>query len=182
MMAFRDKILEFIPEDKRDAAKATLDAMDKTLDGYATDIDDLKRKLRSTKEIDPEEVRSLEKQVDELTAAKKELAQKLTTAEKTAKEATEKLDTESAAVRNLVIDQGLTEQLVKLKVHPAQLPAVKALLAQRLTVESDGSTRKAIAKFLDGSGKEMTAPLAEYRLRTTAEEEWDISPVPVVPS
>lgn len=122
-------------------------AVTKATEGLATKNRELLTKLanaRTKTEIDPATVSALESQVEELTG-------KLTAAEKAAKDATKAREAaeaqfggESKFVQKLLVDNGLTAELVKAGVAPAMLPAVKALLAGHVQVKVDGDQRKAV--------------------------------------
>lgn len=113
--------------------------------------------LRKGAEIDPATVTALEATVEELTG-------KLTAAEKATKDATKareaaeaKATGESTYVQRLLVDNGLTSELVKAGVTPALMPAVKALLAGQVQVKVDGDSRKAVV-----GDKDLSAFVTEW--------------------
>jgi len=102
------------------------------------------RKARKGQEIDPEVVTRLEEQVETLKS-------ELTAAQKAAKAAASEADkakklheTEAAFTQRLLVDNGLTAELVKAGVkEPAHLKAVKAMLAANVQIVVDGDNRTA---------------------------------------
>lgn len=112
-----------------------------------------KNKALKKGEGDPEEVERLEKQIETLRGDAK-------TAEKTIKTLTRDRDThktaaelEGAAVKSLVVDNGLTAELVTVGVKKEFMPAVKKLLADKVELTTDGDKRTATV-----AGK----PLSEF--------------------
>jgi hypothetical protein len=93
---------------------------------------------------DPAELEKLEAKIEaqtkELTDAQKAL--KTVTKERDTYKTT--ADSESAAARKLLVDGGLTEQLVAAGVKKEFLPAVKKLLADQVAVKVDGDNRSAV--------------------------------------
>lgn len=146
--------MPFDPNDA-DAKAAIKAAVDEALAKADTDTDGLKRKnaeliadlkeARKGKQIDPADMEKLEAKVEELTG-------KLTTADKTAKDATtaaEKatnaLASEQGVTHRLIAENGLVAELTKVGVtDPAYLDAVKALHLGQVKVVADGEERKAL--------------------------------------
>lgn len=123
--------------------------------------DELLKELKTARkgqQIDPEVVSKLEEQIEtlkgELTAAQKTAKTATTEAEKARKA----LETESAAVQRLIVDNGLTDALTKAGVtNPVHLKAAKALLGAQVQVAADGETR--VAKVGD---KALTDFIGEW--------------------
>lgn len=106
---------------------------------------DKNRKLLKGQEIDPQTVVDLEKQVEKLQSD-------LTISQKAAKDSVKALETlqaqlksETGFTQNLLIDKGLTEELVRNGVAPQFLAATKAMFAGKAQVISEGDNR--IAKI-----------------------------------
>lgn len=102
------------------------------------------KEARKGKAIDPAEVDRLQSKIDALesdlgTAAKAKKDQ-----EKALKLAQDALASESGFTQKLLLDNGLTESLVKAGVASQFLPAVKAMLGTRAKIIAEGDSRKAI--------------------------------------
>ena len=90
---------------------------------------DKNKKLMKGQEIDPQTVVDLEAQIDKLQSD-------LAVSQKSAKESVKTLETlqgqlkaETGFTQKLLIDNGLTDELVKNGVAPQFLPSVKAMFA-----------------------------------------------------
>jgi hypothetical protein len=110
---------------------------------------DKNKKLMKGQEIDPQTVVDLEAQVDKLQG-------ELSASQKSAKESVKTLETlqgqlkaETGFTQKLLIDNGLTDELVKNGVAPQFLPAVKAMFAGQAQIVAEGDTR--VAKIGDKS-------------------------------
>ena len=104
---------------------------------------DKNKKLMKGQEIDPQTVVDLEAQIDKLQAD-------LSVSQKSAKESVKTLETlqgqlkaETGFTQKLLIDNGLTDELVKNGVAPQFLPAVKAMFAGQAQIVAEGDTRTA---------------------------------------
>jgi hypothetical protein len=102
------------------------------------------KEARKGRTIDPAELDKLQSKIDALEAD-------LGTAQKTKKEqdkalklAQDALASESGFTQKLLLDNGLTEALVKAGVATPMLPAVKAMLGSQAKVIVDGDARKAV--------------------------------------
>lgn len=143
------------PEDKKIVDKLIKDAVDAAIAeaeaSHDSDVQGLKEKnkellarIKKGGEGDPEEITRLESEIDTLKAKVKESDKVLRTLTKERDEFKTAADSESAAVRNLLVDNGLTEALVGANVAKQFLPAVKAMLAPQVTIKTDGDGRKAV--------------------------------------
>ena len=104
---------------------------------------DKNKKLMKGQEIDPQTVVDLEAQIDKLQSD-------LAVSQKSAKESVKTLETlqgqlkaETGFTQKLLIDNGLTDELVKNGVAPQFLPAVKAMFAGQAQIVVEGDTRTA---------------------------------------
>ncbi len=104
---------------------------------------DKNKKLMKGQEIDPQTVVDLEAQIDKLQAD-------LAVSQKSGKESVKTLETlqgqlkaETGFTQKLLIDNGLTDELVKNGVAPQFLPAVKAMFAGQAQIVAEGDTRTA---------------------------------------
>ena len=102
------------------------------------------KEARKGRAIDPAELDKLQTKIDALEAD-------LGTAHKTKKEqekalklAQDALASESGFTQKLLLDNGLTEALVKAGVATPMLPAVKAMLGSQAKVIVDGDARRAV--------------------------------------
>ena len=102
------------------------------------------KEARKGRAIDPAELDKLQAKIDALEAD-------LGTAHKTKKEqekalklAQDALASESGFTQKLLLDNGLTEALVKAGVATPMLPAVKAMLGSQAKVIVDGDARRAV--------------------------------------
>lgn len=182
-MSFRDKLLAFIPEDKRKDAESVLDDLDTTLDSQAKDLREIKAELRKSTGIKPEDLTALENENKTLTAQIAETGKALKVAQAAQKAAEdakttvekefgEKLTSEQAAINRLLVEDGLTKGLTGLGiVKPAMQAAAAALLKQKgvFSVKAEGDIRKAIAKA-QKDGKDVELGLDEY-LKTWAQSD-----------
>lgn len=102
------------------------------------------REARKGKNIDPAELDKLEKRVEELQGQLSEANKAAKDAKATADKATKALEGEAKFVQSLLVDNGLSEALVKAGVkEPAHLKAVKAMLAGQVQIVADGDKRVA---------------------------------------
>ena len=125
-----------------DSAKAGLQAKNQ-------ELLDKNKKLMKGQEIDPQTVIDLEAQIDKLQGD-------LSTAHKSGKESVKTLEAlqaqlkaETGFTQKLLIDNGLTDELVKNGVAPQFLAATKAMFAGQAQIIADGDTR--VAKIGDKS-------------------------------
>jgi len=143
------------------AVQAIRDELSGEVEALKTKNADLikeKRELQKTATITPEQLAAVEADRDELRT-------KLTAAEKAAKDATTRADkaekaveTEKAALHNLVAKDGLKSELIKGGVtDPDFLDMALAKLLPGVSVAIEGDTR--VAKFGD---KDVAAHIAEY--------------------
>ena len=102
------------------------------------------KEARKGRAIDPAELDRLQSKIDALEVdlgsaqkASKEQAKLL-------KQAQDALASESGFTQKLLLDNGLTEALVKAGVANQFLPAVKAMLGSQAKIITDGDARKAI--------------------------------------
>ena len=102
------------------------------------------KEARKGKAIDPAELDRLQSKIDALEVdlgsaqkASKEQAKLL-------KQAQDALASESGFTQKLLLDNGLTDALVKAGVATPLLPAVKAMLGSQAKVIVDGDARKAV--------------------------------------
>ncbi len=102
------------------------------------------KKLKRGSEIDPAEMTQLETQVDSLKAELAKVNKEYKTTLKAAEDAQKALDAEAGFTKSLLIEQGLTNELVGAGVkNPAHLKAALALLKSGAQVIQDGDSRVA---------------------------------------
>ena len=160
-MSFRDKLTAFIAEDKREEAKAVLDALDGQLDGYAEDIRKLKTSLREKDGIKPEDFSALEKERDELKRQVSESGKITKALEKERNELAEKYGQTSKAARDYERGVLLRESLSKHGIGKRASEDVGDAIAhiERMTTYDEAGA--ATVKYKDGEA-EKVVPLAEY--------------------
>lgn len=109
-----------------------------------------------------EKYQALEDQLTEtkghLTKAQKDLTTATDKFTANEKALTEKLNGEKGFTTRLLKDNGLTEQLVKAGVDAKYLPAVRALLKDRVQIVEEGEDRKAVA-----DGKALDAFITDWK-------------------
>ena len=102
------------------------------------------KEARKGKTIDPAELDKLQSKIDllesDLGIAQKTSKEK----DKLLKQAQDALASESGFTQKLLLDNGLTEALVKVGVASPYLPAVKAMLSTQAKVIPEGDARKAV--------------------------------------
>lgn len=127
-------------KEEAQAAAAALQANNKKL------LDQL-REAKKHAEIDPAKYAALEDKVDELT---EQLTQRESAFKKLEKDSstqlanlTKQIESETGFTKSLLVDNGLSDALVKAGVEPAFLPAVKAMLKAQVQVVAEGDARVA---------------------------------------
>lgn len=137
----------------KDAVQA---AVDSATEGLATKNRELLgevKKLKRGVEIDPAEFEALESQIDTLKADLNKAQKEAKTFAKQAEDSTKALESESGFTRSLLIEQGLTAELVSAGVkNPAHLKAALAMLKSDAQVVQDGDRR--VAKIGDKAIKD----------------------------
>jgi hypothetical protein len=145
------------PKDKEAVQKLIDDAVDKStsaLEAKRTELLAEVRKLKKKSDVDPDDHQAALDKIAELEghiAENGKALKKLETETGTHKKAYE---TEAAYVQRLLVDNGLSETLVKAGVKVEFLPAVKAMLASRVQIVADGDSRtakvgdKALAEYV----------------------------------
>lgn len=135
------------PEVKKAIKEATDAAVAEQTAGLVAKNQELLGKLKkATKDaqIDPAEHQAVMEELEE-TRAKLTDAQKLAkTATADADKAKKALDAENAYTSKLLIDNGLTEAILKAGVKPELTKAVKSMLAGQAQIKIDGENRTAI--------------------------------------
>lgn len=153
------------PADKKIMKDAIAAALEEAAEEHEADVQGLKdknkeliKKLKAaqTGEGDGSSAADVERLEGELRQSAKDL-KVATKARDTAVEerdtAVAERDAEKTATRNLLVDSGLTSELTGVNVAATLLPAVKALLKDRVEIKEVGGERKA---FVDGK------PLGEF--------------------
>jgi type I restriction-modification system DNA methylase subunit len=106
------------------------------------------KEARKGKQYNADDVAKLEETIEALQSDLSKSAKELKSAQKLAEAASKSLESEQAAVRNLLVDNGLTDALTKVGVtNPYRQKAAKALLERQVKLDQDGDTR--IAKMGD---------------------------------
>ena len=112
---------------------------------------------RKGKQIDPAELDKLQEKVDglenQLTVSQKTIKEQ----QKAFEQTKAALDSESGFTSKLLLDNGLTDALVKAGVATPFLPAVKAMLSSQAKIAIDGDVRKAVI-----GDKDLSAFVTEW--------------------
>lgn len=102
------------------------------------------KETRKSRTIDPAELDRLQSKIDALEMDLGNANKASKEQEKALKKAQDALASESGFTQKLLLDNGLTEALVKAGVATPLLPAVKAMLGSQAKVIVDGDARKAV--------------------------------------
>jgi hypothetical protein len=102
------------------------------------------KEARKGRTIDPAELDKLQSKIDSLEADLGTANRSNKEQEKLLKKAQDALASESGFTQRLLLDNGLTDALVKVGVANQFLPAVKAMLGTQAKVIVDGDARKAV--------------------------------------
>lgn len=134
-------------------------AVDEATSGLLKKRDELLgevKKLRKNSEIDPEDYQRLKEENEELQGKVTEAQKAAKKAADDAQKALKQAETESSAVRQLLVENGLNEALTKAGVKPEYLKAAKAMFANDVQVVQEGESRiakvgdKALTDFVAG--------------------------------
>ena len=116
------------------------------------------KKLRKGKEIDPAEVEKLETALEAATEANKQLQKDAKAAQTAAEKATKALEVAEANTSKLLVDNGLTDALVKAGVtNPVHQKAAKAMLAGQVELTDENGTKVPML-----SGKKLAESITEW--------------------
>lgn len=102
------------------------------------------KEARKGKQIDPAEVEKLQSKIDALETDLTNANKSLKDGNKAYEKLKADLDAESGFTSKLLLDNGLTDALVKNGVAAPYLPAVKAMLISQAKIQIDGQDRKAV--------------------------------------
>lgn len=135
-------------------------AVEEATNGLAKKNSELLAELkdaRKGKQIDPAELDKLQEKVDglenQLNASQKTIKEQ----QKAFEQTKAALDSESGFTSKLLLDNGLTDALVKAGVATPFLPAVKAMLSSQAKIAIDGDVRKAVI-----GDKDLSAFVTEW--------------------
>lgn len=165
--------MAYDPKDAKDVAlvaKMVDDALaeqkaehDTELAGLKTNRDTLLKEVKTLKKKiaagtdDPEALQRLETELDTTKEALTKAQGELKTATKEHGKAVKSLETETEYNRKLLVDGGLTQELVKANVPKEFLPAVRSLLQPKVQVVTKDGERKAMV-----GDKELGAYVVEW--------------------
>lgn len=121
-------------------------------------LGEVKKLRKAGGDVDPALVERLEKRVEDLETANSTLTKDLKAANSNLGKTQKSLDGESAFTKKLLIDNGLSDALVKAGVSNAtRLKASIAMLRGQVAVVADGDVRKAMV-----GDKELSAFVTEW--------------------
>jgi hypothetical protein len=102
------------------------------------------KKATKDAQIDPAEHQALQEALDKANEKLAEALKATKTATTQADKDRKALEKEAGFVSHLLVDNGLTEALIKSGIKPEMTKAVKALLASQVTLKADGDKRIAV--------------------------------------
>ena len=102
------------------------------------------KEARKGKAINPAEVEKLQEKIDKLESDLTTSQKALKDGQKTFEKLTGDLKTEQGFVSKLLLDNGLTDSLVKAGVAKQFLPAVKSMLSGQAQIKIDGENRSVV--------------------------------------
>jgi len=150
------------------ASKETLDDLISDMEPIAArDYKQIKKLEQRAEGKSPEDVAALEIKIEDLTD---QLARVTKDSEKTAKKLAAERDealtlaqSEQKATSKLLIENGLTEELVKAGVPKERLKAARLLIESEgiLNIKTEGDIRRAVAKVVK-EGKEVELSLSDF--------------------
>jgi len=150
------------------ASKETLDDLISDMEPIAArDYKQIKKLEQRAEGKSPEDVAALEIKIEDLTD---QLARVTKDSEKTAKKLAAERDeamtlaqSEQKATTKLLIENGLTEELVKAGVPKERLKAARLLIESEgiLNIKTEGDIRRAVAKVMK-EGKEVELSLSDF--------------------
>ena len=135
------------PETKTALKAAVEAAITEATSGLIAKRDELLAKLKkATKDaqIDPAEHQSLMAEKEEVDRKLSEALKTLKTAQAQADQVKKDFEKETGLVSRLLIDNGLTEAIIKAGVKPEMTKAVKALLASQVSLKAEGDNKVAV--------------------------------------
>lgn len=156
--AIVDKLIEDALAEQKAEHDTELAGLKTSKETLLAEVKTLKKKMRENSN-DPEALARLE---TELEQTKEKLAASdtaLKTATKEHGKTTKTLETETEYNRKLLVDGGLTQELVKANVPKEFLPAVRSLLQPKVQVVTKDGERKAMV-----GDKELGAFVTEWSL------------------
>ena len=128
--------------------KAKIDeAIESATSGLAKKNQELLGELKEARKgraIDPAELDRLQSKIDAMEVDLSNAAKASKEKDKALKLAQDALASESGFTQKLLLDNGLTDALVKAGVANQFLPAVKAMLGSQAKIVADGDARKAL--------------------------------------
>ena len=115
------------------------------------------KEARKGKQIDPAEIDKLQSKIDSLESDLLNANKSLKDGNKAYEKLKADLDAESGFTSKLLLDNGLTDALVKNNIAAPFIPAVKAMLISQAKIQIDGNDRKAMI-----GDKELVAFVKEW--------------------
>lgn len=146
--------------EEKDVKTLIAEAVKEATEGLANKNKELLAELKEARkgqEIKPEVVEKLQAQIDALEKDLSEAQKSNKEKDKVIEKVNAQLQSESGFTTKLLLDNGLTDALVKAGVAAPMLPAVKAMLSQQAKVVAEGETRKAVI-----GDKDLQAFISEW--------------------
>lgn len=136
--------MEISEEELQAKIKAAIDEATAGLSKKNAELLNEVKELRKGKAIDPAEVDKLQEKIDKLESDLTTSQKALKDGQKTFEKLTGDLKTEQGFVSKLLLDNGLTDSLVKAGVAKQFLPAVKSMLSGQAQIKIDGENRSVV--------------------------------------
>lgn len=168
-MKIRDRVKKALSEEEFKKVEAIMDQMDEVIEGFQTDLEDLKKKARTKEDLNPDEFTKLEKQVKDLTNQLKEANKATETAQTELKTVTETATQAQKRLNEAKVESELTAWLSDPKhtVKPELLTMAKDSLSKRIVLKQEGDDLKLVVMTKDKTGKAVEKGLTEY-----LEQDW----------
>lgn len=128
----------------QEAIKSAVEAATKPLADKNKELLGELKTARKSQEIKPEDLERIEQERDTLQAQLDKTTKDYKDLVKNSEKITKDFQTESAFTQKLLVENGLSEALVKAGVsNPVHLKAVKSMLQSQVQIVADGDTRVA---------------------------------------
>lgn len=143
----------------QDAIKAAVKEATEALSAKRNELLAELKKARKNSEIDPDDFQKLKEENEALSDKLSELSKQAKTAMSEAEKHKKALEAENGFVSKLLVDNGLTEAVLKAGVKPEFTKAVKSMLASQVQLKADGENRipvigdKPLSEFIESWSK-----------------------------
>ena len=167
-MSFQEQLLALISDDKKKDAEPIMTAMTKTFQDYATDIAELKTKIRSSEGVKPEEFAKLEQRLKETETTISTSENELKKYKKLYEDTNNKLVETYKRLTETSIEKEVRRAMSVFKIAPDSVDQVFDLISHTVKVKDDGSF---IVGIKDKEGKDTELSVKDYMEKT-----WAVTP------